>query len=82
VCQAQSFFGTVFDFEAVKEDCELAENEFWHSINRPGHCTDNAFMESFFHSLKAEPIRGTIYRKATELRRALSTYINVYQSAL
>jgi transposase InsO family protein len=28
------------------------------SVNRLGHCTDNAHMESYFHSLKAELIRG------------------------
>jgi len=60
----------------------LKENNFRHSLNRPGHCTDNAFMESFFHSLKAELIRGTIYRKATELRRALSTYINHFYNTV
>jgi len=60
----------------------LKENGFRHSLNRPGHCTDNAFMESFFHSLKAELIRGTIYRKATELRRALSTYINHFYNTV
>jgi putative transposase len=60
----------------------LAENDFKHSLNRPGHCTDNAFMESCFHSLKAELIRGTIYRKATELRRALSTYINQFYNTV
>ncbi len=61
------------DFQKI-----LNENGFKHSVNRPGHCTDNAFMESFFHSLKAELIRGTIYHKAIELRRALSTYINQF----
>jgi putative transposase len=29
------------------------------SVNRPGHCQDNAHMESFFHSLKGELIRNT-----------------------
>jgi transposase InsO family protein len=60
----------------------LKEHKFKHSLNRPGHCTDNAFMESFFHSLKAELIRGTIYRKAAELRRALSTYINQFYNTV
>lgn len=48
----------------------LNQYEFKHSLNRPGHCTDNAFMESFFHSLKAELIRGTVYHRAKQLRRA------------
>lgn len=60
----------------------LNEYKFKHSLNRPGHCTDNAFMESFFHSLKAELIRGAIYRSATELRRALVTYINQFYNSV
>ena len=51
---------------------------FRHSLNRPGQCTDNAFMESFFHSLKAELIRGTLYGNAKELRKALAGYINKF----
>lgn len=60
----------------------LTENEFKHSLNRPGHCTDNAFMESFFHSLKAELIRGITYNSAVELRRSLSTYINNFYNTI
>jgi len=60
----------------------LKANRFKHSLNRPGHCTDNAFMESFFHSLKAELIRGTVYRKVTELRVALSIYINHFYNTV
>ena len=60
----------------------LKQHDFKHSLNRPGHCTDNAFMESFFHSLKAELIRGTIYRSATELRRSLATYINKFYNTV
>jgi len=39
-------------------------------------------MESFFHSLKAELIRGTIYKKAKELRRALLTYSNQFYNSV
>jgi transposase InsO family protein len=60
----------------------LMKNEFRHSTNRPGHCTDNAFMESFFHSLKAELIRGVTWNKVAELRRALSTYINRFYNTV
>lgn len=47
-----------------------------HSLSRPGKCTDNAHMESFFHSLKAELIRGSEFSSAEELKSALSRYIN------
>ena len=46
------------------------------SMNRPGHCQDNAHMESFFHSLKAEVIRGRVIESVVELRRILKNYIN------
>ncbi len=49
-----------------------------HSVNRPGQCTDNARMESFFHSLKAELIRGTVFNGVKALRKALSRYINKF----
>jgi len=47
-----------------------------HSVNRPGYCTDNAFMESFYHSLKAELIRGSIFTCVSQLRQAIKSYIN------
>lgn len=49
-----------------------------HSLNRLGYCTDNAHMESFFHSMKAELIRGRRYLKEAELRYDLVRYINQF----
>ena len=43
------------------------------SLNRAGHCTDNAHMESFFHSMKAELIRGRRFQKEKDLRMALKS---------
>ena len=45
------------------------------SMNRPGHCTDNAHMESFFHSLKGEWIGGVKYAKVDALRVSIRDYI-------
>jgi putative transposase len=45
------------------------------SMNRPGHCTDNAHMESFFHSLKGEWIKGVKYDTVNELRNGIRSYI-------
>jgi putative transposase len=45
------------------------------SMNRPGHCTDNAHMESFFHSLKGEWLRGTKYDTVDALRKSVRDYI-------
>ena len=47
-----------------------------HSLSRPGKCTDNAHMESFFHTLKAELIRGTNFQTLSDLKYALARYIN------
>ena len=45
------------------------------SVNRPGQCTDNAHVESFFHSLKAELIRERHFNSVKQLRYALSRYL-------
>jgi len=45
------------------------------SMNRPGHCTDNAHMESFFHSLKGEWLKGVKFNSASELRKSIQHYI-------
>ena len=47
-----------------------------YSVNRLGVCTDNGHMESYFHSLKAELIRGKKFSNMDELRYALNSYIN------
>ena len=39
---------------------------------------DNAIMESFFHSLKAELIRGVLFRSPAALRAALRRYVRYY----
>lgn len=64
------------EYTAYKFQGELTKHGMRHSVNRPGHCTDNAHMESFFHSLKAELIRGRNFKVESELRHALNSYIN------
>lgn len=54
----------------------LIKHDLRQSFNRAYHCTDNAFMESFYHTLKGELIRQSYYKTVTQLRQALSTYIN------
>ncbi|MFT6903651.1 MAG: putative transposase [Oleiphilaceae bacterium] len=60
---------------------ELKRNGMVHSLNRAGQCTDNAHMESFFHSMKAELIGGNIFNNVLELRYAVGNYINKYYNA-
>ncbi len=55
---------------------QLADNGITPSMNRPGKCTDNAIVESFFHTLKVEFFRGTTFTSTEELRRGIAGYIN------
>ncbi len=61
---------------------ELDKHGIRQSFNRAGHCTDNAFMESFFHTLKGELIRNTIYKTTKALRQALAKYINGFYNRI
>lgn len=76
--------GLIFHSDRGSEYCaHLLQNELERqgircSMNRPGRCTDNGHMESFFHSLKAELIHGEEFRNERELRLALSGYINQF----
>jgi putative transposase len=64
------------EFMAYSVQEELSRHGLLRSYNRLGFCTDNSHMESFYHSLKGELIRGRKFRSADELRTALSSYIN------
>lgn len=46
------------------------------SMNRPRYCQDNAHMESFFHSLKAELTHQRCYASDPELNASLVGYID------
>ena len=64
------------EFMAYAIQDELEKYGLRRSYNRLGHCTDNAHMESFYHSLKGEQIRGRKYENTDVLRVALSSYID------
>jgi transposase InsO family protein len=66
------------EYTAYRFRDELKKHGIRHSVNRPGICTDNAYMESFFHTLKAELIRGRRFMQESELRFALNSYINQF----
>ncbi len=48
------------------------------SMSRKGNCWDNAPMESFFSTLKAECIAGKIYLTRDQAQRAIFEYIEIY----
>jgi putative transposase len=56
----------------------LADLGIVQSMNRPKTMTDNAFVESFFHSLKSDAIHGHPQRPAAELDAVVRRYIARY----
>jgi len=51
------------------------------SMNRPGKVTDNAFIESFFNSMKAESYHGVRYQRDRQIQAALRKYLPFYNGA-
>lgn len=66
------------EYGAYRYKAFLGEHGIRSSMNRPGHPGDNAHMESFFHSMKAEWIRGKTFNNFTELNTAVRNYIRFY----
>lgn len=56
----------------------LAKLGFVQSMNRPGRMNDNAHMESFFHSLKAEDLKQRKFTSDDDLHEVLISYIQFY----
>jgi putative transposase len=56
----------------------IAQLGFTQSMNRPGKVTDNAFVESFFHSLKAEAFHGNRFNQDEEVAGVLRSYLPFY----
>lgn len=53
----------------------LAEHGFLASMSAKGHCYDNAFMESFFKSLKAEEVYLTEYETREDVEKSIPRFI-------
>ena len=56
----------------------LEEHGVCQSTTRGGSPDENAHIESFFHSLKADLIHGERFRDVRELRRHLHRYVRFY----
>ena len=56
----------------------LADNGIVCSMSRKGDCWDNAPMESFYHSLKAEWIAFEDYATYEEARSSVFKYIEMF----
>jgi len=48
------------------------------SMSRSGNCYDNAYMESFFGTLKTELVHGERYRTRMEARLSIFEYVEVF----
>jgi putative transposase len=58
-----------------------AELGIVQSMNRPGKITDNAFIESFFHSMKADVFHGCTFNEDQQVRSVLKEYLPRYNRA-
>ena len=56
----------------------LQQKAVMPSMSRRGNCLDNAVMESFFGTLKAEFFHLTRFRDIQELQRGIRRYIYYY----
>ena len=56
----------------------LKERGIRISMSRKGHCWDNAFMESFFHSLKTEMVYFNHFQRLEEATAYIMDYIRFY----
>jgi transposase InsO family protein len=59
----------------------LAQLGIKQSMNRPGKVTDNAFIESFFNSMKADVYHGLRYHRDRDMHAALRSYLPFYNGA-
>jgi putative transposase len=62
-----------YDYQAL-----LRRHRIVPSHSRPGNCWDNATIESFFRSLKAERVYLTRYASYQEAKTDLLDYIRFY----
>lgn len=56
----------------------LADLGITQSMNRPCRMNDNAHMESFFHSMKADAFHGRRFDEEEALKQSIQTYMPFY----
>jgi transposase InsO family protein len=66
------------EYAAFEYRTRLAALGMVQSMNRPGKPTDNAHMESFFHSLKSDVIHGQRFHDEAQLRDTIRRYVVYY----
>lgn len=66
------------EYAAYAYRARLAALGITQSMKRPRELGDNAFIESFFHSMKADAIHARRFDHERELQGAISAYIRRY----
>jgi len=69
------------EYAALRFKKRARELGIVQSMNRPGKITDNAFIESFFHSMKADVFHGRRFDDDDQVRSALKEYLPFYNRA-
>jgi len=69
------------EYAAGAFKARLAQLGITQSMNRPGKVTDNAFIESFFNSMKSEIYHGLRYQRDREIKAVLRQYLPFYNGA-
>ncbi len=68
------------EYSAYAYRAHLAALGIVQSMNRPRELTDNAFMESFWHSMKSEVIHTLTFNSDAALIEVVSRYLRRYNS--
>lgn len=66
------------EFSGYAYRARLAALSIVQSMKRPREIGDNAFIESFFHSMKAEAIHARVFPHDRALREVVARYIRRY----
>ncbi len=69
------------EYRAHKTQALLNQYRVRHSMNRPGQCTDNAEVESFFKTLKGELLHATSFVTMRQLRKHINNYIERFYNS-
>jgi len=66
------------EYASYRYEDVLKQHGIRPSMNRPGHCVDNAHVESFFHTMKGEWLKGHSYQSFNELKETIHYYIQQF----
>lgn len=66
------------EYASYRYETELKQHGIRPSMNRPGHCVDNAHVESFFHTMKGEWLKGKTFKSFNELKQTIQYYIQQF----